>query len=154
LRWQEGSGDLAELMSLKESEGYSSGKWKAGTGIWGKVGVSVSLMRKMPASVYLGVAFDPNAAAIVPKDSSDLAALLAFATSGALHDEVRNINHAIYVPPHTFLHVPFDLAHWQKVAEKNIQPDCRNRFPATQRNGCSTASQLAQTGPCTSQWLD
>ena len=116
LRWQEGCGDLADLMSLKESEGYSSGKWKAGTGIWGKVGVSVSLMRKMPASVYLGVAFDPNAAAIVPEDPDNVVALLAFATSGALHDEVRKIHGAIYVPPHTFLHAPFDLAYWQKVA--------------------------------------
>jgi hypothetical protein len=116
LRWQEGCGDLRDLMSLKESEGYSSGKWKAGTGVWGKVGVSVSLMRKMPASVYLGVAFDPNAAAIVPEDPDDVVALLAFAASGALHDEVRKVHGAIYVPPHTFLHVPFDLAHWQKVA--------------------------------------
>ena len=116
LRWQEGCGDLAALMHLKETQGYSSGKWKAGTSVWGRKGVLVSLMRSMPASFYVGGAFDPNSAAVVPHDEEFLGAIYEFCRSGSLHDEVRKLHSAIYIPPHTFLKVPFDIAHWQKVA--------------------------------------
>src|ERR1035438_896531 len=41
LRWENGCGGLAELMKLKECEGYSSGVWKAGVSDWGRHGVIV-----------------------------------------------------------------------------------------------------------------
>jgi len=120
LRWQGGGGELADLMRLKEAEGYSSGKWRAGTAIWGKRGVLVSLMRGLPTTLYLGGAFDANAAAIVPSDERDLAALWCFCQSGALLEEVRRLHHGIYVPPHTFLKVPFDARAWRQRAAREL----------------------------------
>jgi len=118
LRWEDGKGELAEFMAAWESAGYSSGKWKAGVSEWGKPGVLVGLMRGLPAVLYLGGAFDANAAAIVPENPDDTAAILAYSHSKEFHDAVRRLNQSIYVPPHTFLHVPFDVGRWRTVARK------------------------------------
>ena len=72
LRWENGIGSLFEMMEEKKKEGYSSGKWKAGSSCWGRRGILISLMRSLPATLYLGEAFDPNAAAIIPIDEDDL----------------------------------------------------------------------------------
>ncbi len=118
LRWEDGVGDLAQFMADWEAAGYSSGKWKAGVSEWGKRGVLVGLMRELPAVLYVGAAFDANAAAIVPADSEDTAAVLAFCHSSEFRAEVRRLNQSIYVPPHTFLHVPFDVGRWRCEARK------------------------------------
>jgi len=99
-------------MSLKEAEGYSSGKWKAGVNLWGSRGVLVSLMQDLPTTLYLGGAFDANAAAIIPIAPLHLAALWCFCASEDFRVLTRNQNQAIYVPPKTFEKVPFDQNKW------------------------------------------
>jgi N-6 DNA Methylase len=122
LRWEDGAGDLAELMATKEKEGYSSGKWKAGVNQWGKLGVIVGQMGDMPCSFYLGQAFDENASAVIPQQSEHLAALWCFSLSDEFRSSLRAIDQSLKITCKTLVKIPFDLAHWQQVAAEKY-PD-------------------------------
>jgi hypothetical protein len=84
---------------------------------WGKVGVSVSLMDKLPATLYSGDLFRNGVAAIIPKDAEHLLAIWAFCSSPEFHDAVRRIDQKLYVTSGTLVKVPFDLDYWQNVAD-------------------------------------
>lgn len=73
-------------------------------------------MGDLPATLYLGNIYDCNCCAIIPNDPKNLLALWSFCETDQFCDEVRVLNQALKVPPHTLLKIPFDLAHWQKVA--------------------------------------
>ena len=74
-------------------------------------------MRLLPASTYLGDAYDSNICVIVPNDPADTAALLAFAHSGLLTEKIREIEPGAKVNNGTFEMVPFDLNEWRSRAE-------------------------------------
>lgn len=93
-----------------------------GRGAWGKDGVAISMMAKLPASLYGGGLFRNGVAVILPKRKELLPAIWAFCSSSTFHDEVRKIDQKLYVTCGTLVKVPFDLAHWQKVAAKKY-PD-------------------------------
>lgn len=121
-RWEGGAGQLAMLMEGKAAEGYSSGKWRAGTQIWGQGGVMVSQMGDLPASLYLGRSFDENATVVVPKAREDLAAVWCFCSSDGFSRAVREIDTSLKVTCKTVAKVAFDLAHWRRIAEE-MYPD-------------------------------
>lgn len=82
------------------------------------LGVSVTQMRILPCTLFCGTLFDTNAATIIPKDKNHLAALWSFCESGEFNREVRQIDQKIGVTNASLTKVPFDLEHWQKVANK------------------------------------
>ena len=75
-------------------------------------------MRLLPASIYLGDAYDSNICVIVPEDPADVPALLAFAHSGALTEKIREIEPGAKVNNGTFEMVPFDLREWHCRAQE------------------------------------
>jgi hypothetical protein len=107
--WQKGEGVLHERGSRGEAV-------LAGAMAWGQTGVLVSQMSALPACLYLGDIFDKNAAAIIPRDPAHLPAIWAFCSSPEYAVAVRRIDRALKVTNSTLVKVPFDLAHWQKVA--------------------------------------
>jgi hypothetical protein len=90
--------------------------WECGKPCWSKKGIAVSWMGKLPASLYVGSVFDNSAAVIIPKREADLPAVYAFLASSDYLTEIRKINQNVQVAAGTLDKVPFDLAHWQKVA--------------------------------------
>ena len=117
VRWENGEGGLRALMASKEeTEGYTSGIWRAGSQFWGKRGILHGVMSDLPCALYLGVAYDTNAAVLIPRHDRDYAAVLAFSVSGEFSREVRKLDQKMMVTNATFTKVPFDLSHWQKVA--------------------------------------
>ena len=117
VRWENGTGDLFQLMQDKETyEGYKSGIWRAGSQFWGSRGILHGVMTELPCSYYLGCPYDTNAAVLIPKDIEHERALWAFSFSGEFAERVRRLDQKIMVTNATFLKVPFDLEHWQKVA--------------------------------------
>lgn len=100
--WSQKGQDLARLQGLRA---------------WDKSGVAVSLMRELRSALYLEQPFDSNMAAVVPKDPTNLPAIWAFCSSPEFNPAVRSIDPQIKVPNATLLKVPFDLEHWQSVAE-------------------------------------
>lgn len=116
VRWENGKGHLYQLVQDMAAAGYTSGIWKAGSQFWGNRGVLVSLMGTIPCTVYDGVPFNNNTGAIIPKDSRHLLPIWAYCSSPEFSEEVRKVDQKLNVTNATLTKVPFDLAHWQKVA--------------------------------------
>jgi hypothetical protein len=87
-----------------------------GQGAWTKPGVAISQMAALPATIYLGDAFDSNVAPIIPRDVRHLPALWAFCSSKEFVEQVRQLDQKVAVANGTFAQVPFDVVHWQRVA--------------------------------------
>ena len=106
LRWENGKGCINELLGAR----------KDGTEAWGRKGVSISQMGSLNSTIYLGTAFDNTTAAIVPYNQEDLMAIWAFCSSEEFVKEVRRIDKSLYVTCATLVKIPFNKAHWQKIA--------------------------------------
>lgn len=118
LRWENESGGLYQLVQELKMNGYTSGVWKAGQQIWKKKGVTVSLIGNLPVCLYTGEPFDSNTGVIIPNNIHHLNAIWAYCSSNQFHQAVRQLDQKLNVTVATLVKVPFDLAHWQKVAEE------------------------------------
>jgi hypothetical protein len=116
LLWEDGKGQLADYQARLAETVYASGGWKQGWQAWGKFGVRVSQMGELPVTLHSGSHFDNNCAVIVPKKAGHLPAIWAFCESQEFRKLVRQIDQSIKVTNATLVKIPFDLAHWQKVA--------------------------------------
>ncbi|EMY35395.1 hypothetical protein D477_004441 [Arthrobacter crystallopoietes BAB-32] len=105
--WEKGAGALSE----------EPGAYVRGKNAWGKRGVAVSQMGKLPVSLYTGELFDNNTAVILPKNDKDLLAIWAFCSSPEFNEAVREIDDVMKVTNSTLVKVPFDVEHWRAVAE-------------------------------------
>ena len=83
---------------------------------WGADGVSVRLMGEIKVARYFGDVFDSNITAIVPKDRSNLAAVVMFCQSAEFTRAVKTTEQSVKANSGTATKVPFDLAQWQQVA--------------------------------------
>ncbi len=84
---------------------------------WGRTGVLVNRMGSLQCSLYTGEPFDINVAAVVPHDPSHLNAVWAFCRSEIYEQLIRRIDSKLNVTNATLVKVPFDLNHWQQVAD-------------------------------------
>jgi len=119
--------------STRRSEPYAgrsavvdfAGVEKAGLGAirgrdaWGKRGVGVSAMASLPVTLYGGEYYDQNITVLVPVDENDLPALWTFLASADFREAIRAIEPKLSVTTSTTAKVPFDLAHWKRIAEKS-----------------------------------
>jgi len=122
-RWENGQGTLAGLPEATIR----------GRQAWGKQGIACAWLGRLPTGLYLGTLYDNSAAAIVPKNPEHLAAVWCFCSSPEFSIEVRKINQKTQVANATLVKVPFDLAHWQKIAAEkypNGLPEPESDDPA------------------------
>jgi len=82
----------------------------------GKIGVGISAVGQITATIYTGEHYDSGIATIVPVKKEHLTAIWAFCSSPDFKEAVRRIDQKVAVTNMTLVKVPFDLAHWQKVA--------------------------------------
>ena len=113
--WQKGNG-------LLHQRGRRGEAVLAGGMAWDKKGVIVSQMRQLPVSLYMGDMFDKNTAVILPHDERKLPAIWAFCSSPEYNEAVRRIDRTLKVTNATLVKVPFDFAHWKRVAAERY-PD-------------------------------
>ncbi|MDZ4252280.1 MAG: DNA methyltransferase, partial [Sulfuritalea sp.] len=106
LRWQGGSGAIQELKGATNLETHA----------WDKTGIVVSAMKDLQVTLYTGMAFDNNTAVITADNSGHLPAIWCFCSSPEFNEAVRRIDQKLNVTNATLVKVPFDLAHWQKIA--------------------------------------
>ena len=89
-----------------------------GKDAWNQDGVAVSQMGSLPATLYTGDKFDTNVAIILPNNREHLPAVWAFCVSPEFNTAVRQIDPKMNVTNATLVKVPFDLDHWQSIAEE------------------------------------
>jgi len=115
----EGAGlDHADTFMEQREVSKDSGVYIRAVDTWGKFGIAISMMGHLPCALSLGKAFDTNTAVILPRDSTHLPAIWAFCSSPEFHKAVRRIDQKLNVTNATLVKVPFDLEHWQKVADE------------------------------------
>ena len=112
--YDEVEGHLREEQWIRRERLHDSDK--RGQEVVGKKGISISSMRNLPASLFLGSRFDSNVAAVVPFDPANLPAIWCFCSSSEYNEAVRQIDQSLKVTNATLVKVPFDLERWQKVA--------------------------------------
>jgi len=91
-----------------------------GKPFWGKHGVTISRMGKLPATRYFGTLFDQGSAVIVPNNKAHLPAIWAYVTSAEYSLAVRRIDKKLNVTSATLAKVPFEISKWQKIAAKSF----------------------------------
>ena len=110
LVWENGEGEM--ILNAKEQNSRPTRGFRA----WNKKGIAINRMNNLPVSLYYGEKFDCNIAAIIPKKENHLAAMWCFFSDSGYAAAVREIDQALKVTNHTLVKVPFNLAHWQRVA--------------------------------------
>ena len=120
LLWEQGKGQLHSY--AVDARDQLHDMHESGNRAWGRLGVAINRMRDLRAVPYYGEHFDNNVAVVFPKnDESINPALLAFLSSELFPSSVRELDQTLKVTNRTLLKVPFNLAHWKKVAaQKNI----------------------------------
>jgi hypothetical protein len=114
LFWEQGRGQLVD--TAEELRAVLKNVHKRGIEAWGRHGVVVKQMGKLPTCIYTGEIFDGSCATVIPHDQKHLLAVWTFCSSSEFNDSVRQLNQKMNVENGFFVKVPFDLAHWQKVA--------------------------------------
>jgi hypothetical protein len=112
LFWQNGEGELAS----------SDGARIQGDAAWEKIGILVGRVGGIRSERYYGQFFDKSNVVIIPRDPKNLPALACFCFSDALEIESRKLDQKLGMATSVLDKVPFDLAHWQKVAAEKY-PD-------------------------------
>lgn len=112
IRWENGKGTLASSEQARIQ----------GIGAWGKQGIFVARTRSLRATLLNGEIFAQNGVALIPKNANNLGAIWSYCQSEDYKSAAKALSNKIIVPSATLNQVPFDLEHWQKVADEKY-PD-------------------------------
>ena len=88
---------------------------ESGNKAWGKRGVALNQIN-LGATVYSGQKYDFTVTVIVPKREEWFSAIWSYCSSKEFETQLRALDQRLSITNQTMLKVPFDLAHWQKVA--------------------------------------
>ncbi len=119
--WQNGRGDFYKFVEERLGEGRVT-SWIRGLEAWGQPGIALSVMGQLPATLYQGQLYLDNTTAVIPKNRDHLPAIWTFCNSSEFNVAVRKINQKVSVNDGSAIKIPFDLEHWQKVADEQY-PD-------------------------------
>ena len=117
--WEEEKGKLYKLALSVKHLNHALQNYRRGNEFWGKRGIVVSSIGKLPSTIYTGTKFDQTVAVLVPHKSEDLGALWCYVQSSEYNKNVRQIDQKLNVTNATLTKVTFDLEHWQKIADEN-----------------------------------
>ena len=107
LHWERGQGELATI-----------GTARKGLRAKERMGFGVSVTGHLYRTMFFGSRFDNTLAVLVPKNVENFDAVGAFFFGEEYIPLVRRVDQALSVTESSFLKVPFDLAHWQKIAKE------------------------------------
>jgi hypothetical protein len=118
--WQGGKGDIFELAQFVKGSNHVAQNWRRGQEAWGKKGVAITALGGVYADQYGGHIFDSSVTVVYATqgDKSIQAAIFSYCLSHEYETEVRKIDSKLSVTTATLVKVPFDLAHWSKVANE------------------------------------
>ena len=99
-----------------------------GKGAHGRIGVAVSQMSSLPATMYLGGEFDSNVSAIVAIDPKNALAIWEFCSSPEYERLVRQIEPSMKANNAVLVKVPFEIERWKDAASRQIDEDLDGPF--------------------------
>lgn len=82
----------------------------------GKAGVAIGQVKALPATLYNGQLFADSSPVIIPTNAHNIGAVWCFVSSAEFCSQIRKANPKLSVNNGYVGKIPFDLAHWQKVA--------------------------------------
>ncbi len=89
-----------------------------GESAWGRQGVAIGQMQRLPATLYGGERFSNSTPVIVPFETRNLPAIYAFCSSSEFASSLRLINQKLSVDNGYVGKIEFDLARWHKEANE------------------------------------
>ena len=116
--YQQAKGELFELAQSLKHLNHAVQNWQRGQDLWCKNGVAIKMTGKLAATIYTGNIFDNTNVVICPISKNNLKAVWAFCSSLDFDKTVRLFNQKLSVDPSYLINIPFDLEHWQRVAEE------------------------------------
>jgi hypothetical protein len=116
LLWEDGKGQLHAFNDAHKA--VRKNTHLRGVHVVGKSAVVITQMGRLPSTLYSGERYDDNMTVLMPNDAKNLSAIWAFCSSREYGEVVRQRDQSLKVPANTLAKVPFDLAHWRKVAEE------------------------------------
>ena len=119
--WENEQGRMSRLAESVKHLNHKAQQWLSGKANWGKIGISVSLVGKINASIYRGDIYGVLSGILIPKDEKLLPALWAYTSSKQFEQEVRELDSNLAVQAKTLLDVPFDEAIWKNIAEDKFK---------------------------------
>ncbi|MFO0831553.1 MAG: N-6 DNA methylase [Phycisphaerales bacterium] len=109
IRWEGGKGDLHRRSTAHNFPPPST---------IGRFGIAIQRMSSLNVTFYTGDVFDDSVAPLLVESEALLPAVAAYCQSESYATAVRRLNQHLKVVPGTLVKVPFDLAHWQKIANQ------------------------------------
>lgn len=109
VRWEKGEGLLLNLPSAYPTKGLKA---------LGKSGIAMHRMGRIFPFYYGKERFHQNLATLIPYDEKNISAIYCYCSSQKYEEEIRKIDQKLNVTNATLVKVPFDLQHWQKVADE------------------------------------
>ncbi|MDR1315202.1 MAG: SAM-dependent DNA methyltransferase, partial [Deltaproteobacteria bacterium] len=100
--WKGGQGELAKSKAARI----------CGNPAWGKRGAAVAAGSSLRTSVYQGGLFDCGVAAVIPKDPSDLGALLACVRDQSFRESVKMLDKSVLITESSLLKATFHRKIW------------------------------------------
>lgn len=107
LWWEQGKGEISRSPAAR-IQGHAA---------WGRPGILVCRMSAIRCSMYLGGLYDKSCVIVVPQNPDHLLPIWQYCASEQYGRSIRAIEPNLSVATATLVQVPFDLAHWQQVAE-------------------------------------
>ena len=122
--WENGQGQIKALAEYVKGTNHVAQNWRRGQDAWKKSGVALTAMGDIYVDRYSGQIFDSSVTVVFPKFGKEhlLPAILDFCSSAQFKDDVRKLDKKLSVTTSSFVKVPFDVTHWQKLAAERL-PD-------------------------------
>lgn len=109
-------GGLTDVVDWSAIESGVTNPAVRGDRAWREAGLIFGQMRDLPAALYTGTKFGNSSPVLICNDPTHLPAVAAFVWSGAFVAAMRVANKKVSVDNGYITKVPFDLAHWQRIA--------------------------------------
>ena len=120
LAWDDKTGRVRGMTDAERVQIHNQDQ--SGQQAWRKRGVAVGLMQDLRPTIYSGEPYEKAISVLLPTSDDLLPALWAFCADPAFNKAVRELEHNVIVANGTLVKVPFDLAHWKRVAAEKY-PD-------------------------------
>lgn len=104
--WEDGRGELARSDQARIQN----------TELWKNFGILIGRVRGITATLFSGGCFSKGAVLLCPREQESVVPLYAFLKSKEFENQVRTIDPRVSAATSVLTDVPFDLAHWKKVA--------------------------------------